>query len=116
MKKQTATALVAVFFCCTSVAAAAATCRAGSAAETGSVAAYIAAKKASDAWGERESQTSDQLQKCLSGIRDISISLPNLPSLQDIMNQASEKVCSALTDKINSNLPDSIDPWQSYGM
>ena len=32
------------------------------------------------------------------------------------MNQASEKVCSAMTDKVNSYLPDNIDPWQSYGM
>ncbi|WP_099289594.1 conjugal transfer protein [Erwinia amylovora] len=116
MKKHTQTALVAVFFCFTSLSAGAATCRAGSAAQTGSEAGYNAAKKASDAWSERESQTSDQLQNCLSGIRDISISLPNLPSLQDIMNQASEKVCSAMTDKINSYLPDNIDPWQSYGM
>lgn len=116
MKKYSATALVAVFFCCTAFAAGAATCRAGSAAQTGSEAGYNAAKKANDAWAARESQTSDQLQNCLSGIRNISISLPNLPSLQDIMNQASEKVCGALTDKINSNLPTSIDPWQSYGM
>ncbi|WP_455853615.1 conjugal transfer protein [Pantoea endophytica] len=116
MKKHSATALVAVFFCCTAFAAGAATCRAGSAAQTGSEAGYNAAKKANDAWAARESQTSDQLQNCLSGIRNISISLPNLPSLQDIMNQASEKVCGALTDKINSNLPTSIDPWQSYGM
>ena len=116
MKKQHLTALVAVFFCCTAFAAGAATCRAGSAAQTGSEAGYNAAKKANDAWAARESQTSDQLQNCLSGIRNISISLPNLPSLQDIMNQASEKVCGALTDKINSNLPTSIDPWQSYGM
>lgn len=116
MKKHTATALVAVFFCCTAFHAGAATCRAGTAAQTGSEAGYNAAKKANDAWAARESQTSDQLQNCLSGIRNISISLPNLPSLQDIMNQASEKVCGALTDKINSNLPDSIDPWQSWGM
>lgn len=110
------TALVAVFFCCVSFGADAASCRAGNAAQTGSEAGYNAAKKANDGWAARESQTSDQLQKCLSGIRDISISLPNLPNLQDIMNQASEKVCRALTDKINSNLPESIDPWQSYGM
>lgn len=116
MKKHSATAIVAVFFCCSAFAAGAATCRAGSAAQTGSEAGYNAAKKANDAWAARESQTSDQLQNCLSGIRNISISLPNLPSLQDIMNQASEKVCGALTDKINSNLPTSIDPWQSYGM
>lgn len=116
MKKNSMTALVAVFFCCTSFAAGAAGCRAGTAAQTGSEAGYNAAKKASDAWSARESQTSEQLQNCLSGIRNISISLPNLPSLQDIMNQASEKVCSAMTDKINSNLPDNIDPWQSYGM
>lgn len=116
MKKHSATAIVAVFFCCSAFAAGAATCRAGSAAQTGSETGYNAAKKANDAWAARESQTSDQLQNCLSGIRNISISLPNLPSLQDIMNQASEKVCGALTDKINSNLPTSIDPWQSYGM
>ncbi|KHJ66367.1 conjugal transfer protein [Pantoea rodasii] len=116
MTKHTATALVAVFFCCTAFGAGAATCRAGTAAQTGSEAGYNAAKKANDAWAARESQTSDQLQNCLSGIRNISISLPNLPSLQDIMNQASEKVCGALTDKINSNLPTSIDPWQSYGL
>jgi len=116
MTNKTATALVAVFFCCTAFGAGAATCRSGSAAQTGSEAGYNAAKKASDAWAARESQTSDQLQNCLSGIRNISISLPNLPSLQDIMNQASEKVCGALTDKVNSNLPTSIDPWQSYGL
>lgn len=116
MKKYTATALVAVFFCVTAFGASAATCRSGTAAQTGSEAGYNAAKKANDAWAARESQTSDQLQNCLSGIRNISISLPNLPSLQDIMNQASEKVCGALTDKINSNLPTSIDPWQSYGL
>ncbi|WP_210454612.1 conjugal transfer protein [Pantoea ananatis] len=115
MKKHTATALVAVFLC-TTFTAGAATCRAGSAAQTGSEAGYNAAKKANDAWAARESQTSDQLQSCLSGIRNISISLPNLPSLQDIMNKASEKVCGALSDKINSNLPTSIDPWQSWGM
>ena len=116
MISKTATALMAVFFCCTAFSAGAATCRAASAAQAGSEAGYNAAKKASDAWAVRESQTSDQLQNCLSGIRNISISLPNLPSLQDIMNQASEKVCGALTDKINSNLPASIDPWQSWGM
>lgn len=116
MKKKTATALVAVFFCCTAFGAAASTCRAGVAAQTGSEAGYSVAKKANDAWATRESQTSEQLQKCLSGIKNISISLPHLPSLQDIMNQASEKICGALTDTINSNLPNSIDPWQSYGM
>lgn len=116
MKKHTATALLAVFFSCTAFGVGAAACRSGTAAQAGSESGYNAAKKANDAWAARESQTSDQLQKCLSGIRDISISLPHLPNLQDIMNQASEKVCGALTDKINDNLPTSIDPWQSYGL
>lgn len=115
MKKHTLTAALAAVLFCVPLTGISATCRAGSAAQTGSDAGYNAAKKASDAWSARESQTSDQLQNCLSGIRNISISLPNLPSLQDIMNQASEKVCSAMTDKINSNLPDNIDPWQSFG-
>ncbi|MBU9819668.1 conjugal transfer protein [Rahnella sp. BCC 1045] len=115
MKKNAITAVVAVVMCSAPFTSFADTCRAGSAAQTGSVAGYNTAKKASDAWSVRESQTSDQLQSCLSGIRDISITLPSFPSLQSILSQASEKVCSAMTDKINSNLPDNIDPWQSFG-
>ncbi|ELD2083764.1 conjugal transfer protein [Enterobacter hormaechei] len=114
--KKSATAFMAVFLCLASFTTDAAGCRAATAANAGSEAGYNAAKKASDAWSERESQMSDQMQNCLSGIRNISISLPHFPSLQDIMNQASEKVCSAMTDKVNSYLPDNIDPWQSYGM
>lgn len=114
--KKSLTAYMAVFLCFASFTADAAGCRAASAAKAGSEAGYNAAKKASDAWSERESQMSDQMQNCLSGIRNISVSLPHFPSLQDIMNQASEKVCSAMTDKVNSYLPDNIDPWQSYGM
>jgi len=114
--KNIQTALMAVFFCLTSFTADATGCRAATAAKAGSEAGYSAAKKASDAWSERESQMSDQMQNCLSGIRDISVSMPHLPSLQDIMNKASEKVCSAMTDKINSYLPNDINPWQSYGM
>lgn len=116
MKPNTAMALAAIFFCGVSLSATAATCRAGTAAQAGSEAGYARAKKASDAWAERESQTSAQLQNCLDGINDISISLPNLPNLQDIINQAAEKVCNALTDKVNSYLPDDIDPWSSYGL
>lgn len=116
MNKPLTAAIMAAIFCCSSLSAVAATCRAGSAAQAGSEAGYNAAKKANDAWSARESQTSEQLQNCLSGIRNISISMPHLPSLQDIINQATEKVCNAVTDKINSNLPDNIDPWQSYGM
>jgi TraL protein len=115
MKKIPA-AFMAVFLCFASFTTSAASCRAASAAQAGSEAGYNAAKKASDAWSQRESQMSDQMQNCLSGIRNVSVSLPHFPSLQDIMNQASEKVCSAMTDKINSYLPDNIDPWQSYGM
>ncbi|QLH64521.1 hypothetical protein [Serratia symbiotica] len=113
--RTTATLLVAII-CCTSLPASAGHCRAGSAAQAGSEAGYTAAKKASDAWAARESQTAGQVQHCLDGIRNISISLPHLPNLQDMINQASEQVCSAMTDKINHYLPDNIDPWQSYGM
>jgi TraL protein len=115
MKKLNTAVITAVFIASIPLSVSAATCRAGSAAQAGSEAGYNAAKKASDAWSARESQTSNQLQNCLSGIRDISISLPHLPNIQSIMNQASEKVCSAMTDKVNSYLPDNIDPWQSFG-
>jgi len=107
------TALLVVL-CCSPVIANAAVCRAGQAAQEGSQAGYEQAKRAADAWGERERTMSDQLQECLNRIRTTSISLPSFPSLQEIMNQVSEKVCQAAMDKINSNIPGSIDPWQQY--
>ncbi len=107
-------AALLVVLCCLPVVANAAVCRAGQAAQAGSEAGYEKAKRAADAWGERERTMSDQLQECLSRIRTTSISMPDFPSLQDIMNQVSEKVCQAALDKINSNIPSTIDPWQQY--
>lgn len=114
MFKTSMCAALLVVLCCSPVIANAAVCRAGQAAQEGSQAGYEQAKRAADAWGERERTMSDQLQECLSRIRTTNISLPSFPSLQDIMNQVSEKVCQAAMDKINSNIPGSIDPWQQY--
>lgn len=114
MFKTSMCAALLVVLCCSPVIANAAVCRAGQAAQEGSQAGYEQAKRAADAWGERERTMSDQLQECLSRIRTTSISLPSFPSLQEIMNQVSEKVCQAAMDKINSNIPGSIDPWQQY--
>lgn len=87
------------------------TCRAATAAAAGRDAGYEQARKAADAWADREGQASDILQDCLSGIRDISVTLPSFPSLADLINQAINKVCRAAVDKVNDTLPSDIDPW-----
>lgn len=111
LKKSTCIALLTAV-CCLPVVVEAATCRAGQAAQAGSQAGYDQAKRADEAWAERERNVSDQLQGCLSRIQTTSISLPSFPSLQSIMTQVSEKICQAAVDKINSHIPSSMDPWQ----
>jgi TraL protein len=100
--------------CCLPVISDAAVCRSGEAAQAGSEAGYDQARRADEAWAERERTVSDQLQSCISRIRTTSISLPSFPSLQDILNQVTDKICQAAVDKINSQIPSSIDPWQQY--
>lgn len=106
--------LALLVLCCLPVLTDAAVCRSGDAAQTGSTAGYEQARKADEAWAERERTVSDQLQSCLSRIRSTSISLPSFPSLQDILNQVTDKICQAAVDKINDQIPSSIDPWQQY--
>jgi TraL protein len=113
IKKSMCPALLMVL-CCLPVISDAAVCRSGDAAQAGSTAGYEQARKADEAWAERERTVSDQLQSCLSRIRTTSVSLPSFPSLQDILNQVTERVCQAAVDKINSHIPSSIDPWQQY--
>ncbi|WP_241509644.1 conjugal transfer protein [Pseudomonas ovata] len=115
LKKSTRIALLTAV-CCLPAIADAATCRAAQAAQVGSQAGYDEAKRADEAWAERERNVSDQLQGCLSRIQTTSISLPSFPSLQSIMTQVSEKICQAAVDKINSHIPNSMDPWQKYQM
>lgn len=114
MLKTSVCGALLLVVCCLSFTANAATCRAGQAAQQGSQAGYEQAKRASDAWGERERTVSDRLQDCLSRIRTTRISLPTFPSLQDLMNQVADKICQAAVDKINSQIPSSIDPWQQF--
>lgn len=97
-----------------SAAAAAATCRAGSAAEAGSQAGYERARSAATAWSQRENNVSSSLQSCLSRIKSIKVSLPQFPGLDDIISQMENKVCEAALDKVNEQIPDSIDPWKNY--
>lgn len=97
-----------------SAAAAAATCRAGSAAEAGSQAGYERARSAATAWSQRENNVSSSLQSCLSRIKDVKVNLPQFPGLDDIISQMENKVCEAALDKVNEQIPDSIDPWKNY--
>jgi TraL protein len=80
----------------------------------GSKAGYEQAKRAADVWAQKERTMSDQLQQCLSRIRQTSITLPSFPSLSDIFNQMVEKICQAAIDEINSHIPSSIDPWEEF--
>ncbi|CVH22908.1 hypothetical protein [Serratia marcescens] len=112
-KKSVCAALLAAL-CCLPATSFASTCRAGAAAEAGSKAGYEQARRAAEAWASREQNASDQLQNCLSRIRTTTIQLPTFPSLADIMNQVSEKVCQAAVDKINDYIPGTIDPWQEF--
>lgn len=88
----------------------AATCRAYSAAQVGSQSGYDRAKKAADAWSEREDQATDALQQCLGDI-STSITMPTFPNLADILNGIKDKICAAARDKISDYIPSNIDPW-----
>lgn len=114
MTKQSMRLALLMVLCCLPVFSNAAVCRSGEAAQAGSDAGYEQARKADEAWAERERTVSDQLQDCLARIRTTSISLPTFPSLQDILNQVAEKICQTAVDKINSHIPSNIDPWQQY--
>lgn len=94
--------------------AAGATCRAASAAEAGSQTGYERARTAADAWSEREKAVSSSLQSCLSRIQDITITLPQFPSISDILSKIAEQICQAAVDKVNEKLPDNIDPWKDF--
>lgn len=96
--------------------AGAATCRAGAAAEAGSRAAWERARTASQAWSQRENDVASSLQSCLSRIKDISITLPQFPSLDKLLRDLENQVCDAVVDRVNDHLPGNIDPWKDYNL
>jgi len=97
-----------------SAAAAAAACRAGSAAEAGSQAGYERARTAATAWSQRENNVSSSLQSCLSRIKKINVNIPQFPGLDDILSKMENEICAAALDKVNEQIPDNIDPWKNY--
>ncbi|EOW8800904.1 conjugal transfer protein [Escherichia coli] len=99
-----------------SPAAVAASCRAGAAAEAGSKAAWERARTASQAWSQRENDVASSLQSCLSRIKDVSITLPQFPSLDKILRDLENQVCDAVVDRVNEHLPGNIDPWKDYNL
>jgi len=111
IKKSMCSALLMVL-CCLPVISDAAVCRSGEAAQAGSKAGYDQARRADEAWAERERIISEQLQSCLSRIRKTRVMLPSFPSLQDLLDEVTEKICQAVVKEINKQLPTSIDPWR----
>ncbi|HFV4208236.1 hypothetical protein, partial [Escherichia coli] len=93
-----------------------ATCRAGAAAEAGSRAAWERARTASQAWSQRENDVASSLQSCLSRIKDVSITLPQFPSLDKLLRDLENQVCDAVVDRVNEHLPGNIDPWKDYNL
>ncbi|EIP3952688.1 conjugal transfer protein [Salmonella enterica] len=91
-----------------------ATCRATSAAQAGSDTGYERARNAADAWSEREKAVSSSLQSCLSRIEDITLTLPQFPSIAGIISKIAEQICQAAVDKVNEKLPGNIDPWKDF--
>lgn len=87
-----------------------AACRAGDAASAGSDAGYALAKKAADAWSQREDRVSVSLSECLGNI-STQITMPTFPNLSDILGQIEEEVCRAAQSEIDDYVPDTIDPW-----
>lgn len=100
--------------CCLPAVGNSAVCRSGQAASTGSQVGYERSQQAAQVWAERERTVSDGLQACLSRIRTTSISLPNFPDLQGILSKLAEQICQAAVDKINSEIPSTVDPWQQW--
>ncbi|MGJ3289485.1 conjugal transfer protein [Klebsiella sp. PL-2018] len=93
----------------------AATCRAATAAQAGSQAGYERARTAAQAWSQRENDVASSLQSCLSKIKKTTISLPQFPNLNDLLEKLGNEVCDAVVDRVNDKLPGNIDPWKSYG-
>ena len=98
-----------------SMGAQAASCRAYSAADIGSQAGYDQAKKAADAWAQRETRTSNTLQQCLGDISTM-ITVPVFPSLTKILQGIEQKVCTAGRQQIEGLIPDDIDPWNDLSV
>lgn len=103
-------ALAAVLLASVTLPVQASSCRAGTAANTGSQAGYNTAKQAADSWAQREQQTTDSLSECLGDI-STTIVMPTFPNLSQILNQIEQKVCSAAQSEIDDYIPDTIDPW-----
>ncbi|EFI9453238.1 TPA: conjugal transfer protein, partial [Escherichia coli] len=52
----------------------------------------------------------------LSRIKDVSITLPQFPSLDKILRDLENQVCDAVVDRVNEHLPGNIDPWKDYNL
>ena len=93
-----------------SVPAGAASCRAGTAAQTGSESGYERARAAAEAWSQRQNNVSASLGDCLGNI-STTITAPTFPNLTEVMNQIGQKICKAARDKISDYVPPTLDPW-----
>lgn len=75
------------------------TCRSQTAAVAGSRSGYDRDKVAATQVEQKESQSSDVVGRCVSGITAISV-VPTFPSLSDIFNAVVERACTVAIDRI----------------
>jgi TraL protein len=94
-------------------AAAAATCRAGSALKR--VARLVMSEPG------RPQQPGTARKQCLILPAVLSVLYQErqgdpaaIPGLDEIISQLENKVCEAALDKVNEQIPDNIDPWKNF--
>ncbi|MBA5690534.1 hypothetical protein [Rugamonas apoptosis] len=75
------------------------TCRSQTAAMAGSRTGYSRDEGAATRVEQKESQSSDAVGRCVSGITTINV-MPTFPSLSDIFNSVIERACTVAIDRL----------------
>lgn len=84
-----------------SLNASAATCRSQTAAMAGSHTGYSRDEDAATRVEQKESESSDAVGRCISGITTITV-MPTFPSLSDIFDSVLTRACTVAIDRIRN--------------
>lgn len=101
MNRYTLLFAATVFVCASTPAA---TCRSQAAAAAGREIGYSRDETAAKRVEQKESQSSDAVGRCVTGITNILV-MPTFPSLTDIFTTAVDRVCTVAIDRIRDGLP-----------
>lgn len=109
---KTASEIILALLMAACATAQSATCRSGDAATIGGKIGYERDKQAATQMAQKENSASDILGKCVNSVTSIQTT-PQFPSLSDIFEQVTQKICAAVTDEIN-NMPFGLNSQVSY--